>query len=202
VRRRAIEGLGRLRVVDGAPDLRAFFQKAPESEEGILAFNSLAEIALVQDRPLFQRLAGQSETRKRRSSIEALARLVDKGNEARFKRAFQREKDDELRAAYAFALFLFGDRPFIDTVILGLAGSKDRARQSRGYVEELGARSLPEALDYLRELDPRIRAGLCDALSTAGVSEATPAIEPLIRDQDTQVAKSASRALAILKRPR
>ena len=63
-------------------------------------------------------------------------------------------------------------------------------------------RQLPEALDYLREPDPKIRAGLCDALSTAGVVDATTAIEPLAKDRDQQVAASAARALAILRRPR
>ena len=202
VRRRALAGLGRLRVVDSAPDLRRHFDANPDSEEGILALNSLALIALPQDRPLFQRLVLQSDARKRRPGIEALARLNEKGNEARFKRDFQREKNEEVRAAYAFALFLFGDRPFIDTVVLGLAGSKERARQSRGYLEELGSRALPEGLDYLREPDPKIRAGLCDALSTAGVTGAQSAIEPLAKDKDPQVAASALRALAIFQRPR
>ncbi|HRB12698.1 MAG TPA: hypothetical protein PKU70_06780, partial [Vicinamibacteria bacterium] len=202
VRRRAIAGLGRLKVVDAAPDLRRYFEANSESEDGILALNSLAQIALPQDRALFQRLVLQPDPRKRRPGIEALARLNEKGNEARFKRDFQREKNEELRAAYAFAIFLFGDRPFIDTVVLGLAGTRDRARQARGYVEEIGARALPEALDYLREPDPKIRAGLCDALSTAGVTGALDAIEPLSRDKDPQVAAAALRARAILKRQR
>jgi HEAT repeat protein len=202
VRRRAIAGLGRLKVVDAAPDLRRYFETNSELEDGILALNSLAQIALPQDRPLFQRLVLQPDARKRRPGIEGLARLNEKGNEARFKRDFQREKNEELRAAYAFALFLFGDRPFIDTVVLGLAGTRDRARQARGYVEEFGARALPEALDYLREPDPKIRAGLCDALSTAGVTGASSAIEPLAKDKDPQVAAAALRALAIFKRQR
>lgn len=200
VRRRAIAGLGRLRVVDAARDLRAFFQAQPDSDEGILALSTLAQLAQPTDRALFQRFAQQSEPRRRRASVEGLARLEEKGHEARFKRDFQREKSDELRAAYAFALFLFGDRPFIDTVALGLAGSKDRARQSRGYLEELGARALPEALDYFREPDAKMRIGLCEAFSAAGVSETIPAIEPLARDRDQAVAASCGRALAILKR--
>lgn len=202
VRRRAIAGQGRLKVGDAAPELRRLFAANPESEEGLLVLNSLAQIALAQDRPLFQRLALQADPRKRRPSIEALARLNEKGNEGRFKRDFQREKNEEMRAAYAFAIFLFGDRAFIDTVVLGLAGTKDRARQSRGYVEELGARALPEVLDYLREPDPKVRAGLCDALSTAGVTGAMAAIEPLAKDRDAMVAASALRGLAILKRQR
>lgn len=188
--------------MDAAADLRGYFQKSPDSEEGLLALNALAQLALPQDRPLFQRLAVEAEPRRRRPSIEALARLAEKGNEVRFKRDFQREKNEELRAAYAFAIFLLGDRAFIDTVILGLAGPRDRARLARGYLEELGARALPEALDYLRETDPRVRAGLCDALSTAGVVDAAPAIEPLTKDRDEQVRTSAARALAILRRPR
>jgi HEAT repeat protein len=202
VRRRAVAGLGRLKVVDAAPELRSAFQRAPDSEDGILALTSLAQIALPQDVPLFQRLAAQPDPRRRRPSIEALARLSQVGNQPRFKRDFQREKSDELRAAYAFAIFLFGDRPFLDTVILGLSGSKDRARQARGYIEELGARALPEALDYLREPDPKIRSGLCDALAEAGVSNALAAIQPLTKDRDGQVAKSAERAVTILKRPK
>lgn len=202
VRRRAIEGLGRLKVVDSASDLRGLFGKSPDSTEGVLALDSLAELSLPADRPLFERLSVQSDPRKRKPGVEALARLGEKGNEARFKRAFQREKNEELRMAYAFALFVLGDRPFIDTVVLGLSGSRDRERQARGYIEELGARSLPEVLDYLLEPDPKIRAGLCDALSTAGVLDAVTAIEPLTRDKDQQVAKSAIRALAILKSQR
>jgi HEAT repeat protein len=202
VRRRAIAGMGRLKVGDAAPGLRRFFDANQDAEDGILALSSLAQIALPQDRALFQRLALQADPRRRRPSIEGLARLNDKANEARFKRDFQREKNEELRAAYAFAIFLFGDRPFIDTVVLGLAGSKDRARQARGYVEELGARALPEVLDYLREPDPKIRAGLCDALSTAGVADAAAAIEPLTKERDELVSASALRAMAILRRPR
>lgn len=200
VRRRAIAGLGRLKVGDAAAVLRGLFERSPESEEGILALNSLAQIALSSDKALFQRLAIQADPRRRRPAIEGLARLGEKAHENRFKRDFQREQNAELRAAYAFALFLFGDRPFIDTVVVGLAGSRDRARQARGYVEELGARALPEALDYLGEPDPKIRAGLCDALSNVGVVGALGGIEPLVKDRDPQVAASAARAVAILKR--
>jgi HEAT repeat protein len=199
VRRRAIEGLGRLRVVDAAPALRALFTRAPESDDGILALSALAQLALAQDRALFQRFVGLADPRTRKPSIEGLARLGDKNQEARFKRGFQREKTEELRATYAFGLFLLGDRPFLDTVILGFAGSKDRARQSRAYVEELGDRALPEALDYLHEPDSKIRIGLCDALANAGVTKAAAAIEPLTKDMDKDVAQSAARAMALLK---
>ena len=178
------------------------FERATDSEDGLEALVSLGQLALAQDRPLFQRLAIQPDPRRRRPSIEALARLGDKGNEARFKRDFQRERNDELRAAYAFAIFTFGDRPFIDTVVLGLGGSSDRARQSRGYVEELGDKTLPEILDYLKEQDPKIRAGLCDALANAGVAGALEAIDPLKKDKDQTVAESASRAVTLLKRNR
>ena len=61
----------------------------------------------------------QADPRHRRPGVEGLARLGDKANEVRFKRDFQREKNDELRAAYAFAIFLFGDRPSISFQSLG-----------------------------------------------------------------------------------
>ncbi len=202
VRRRAIAGLGRLKVGEAAAGLRRLFARSPDSEDGILALSSLAQLALPEDRALFERLVLQADVSRRRYSIEGLARLGAEANEASFKRAFQRERNEELRAAYAFAIFLFGDRPFIDTVILGLGGSNHQFRQSRGYVEEFGARALPEALDYLQEPDAKIRAGLCDALANVGVVGALPAIEPLVKDRDRQVAASAARAVAILRRQR
>jgi len=202
VRRRAIAGLGRLNVAEAAPGLRRLLDKSPNSEDGILALSSLAQLALPEDRLLFQGLVVQADPRLRRPSIEGLARLGNTLNEANFKRAFQREKVEELRVAYAFALFLFGDRPFLDTVVLGLGGSNDLFRQSRGYLEEFGARALPEVLEYFKESDPKIRSGLCDALANVGVVDALPAIEPLVRDRDRQVAASASRAVAILNRQR
>ena len=200
VRRRAIRALGSLRVIDAAADLRKLFERTPDSEDGIDALMTLGQLAQVSDRPLFQRLALQPDPRRRRPGIEGLARLGDKGNEARFKRDFQREKNDELRAAYAFAIFAFGDRPFLDTVVLGLSGPKDRARQSKDYLEELGAKMLPEILDYLKETDPKIRAGLCDALSAAGVVDALGSIEPLVKDKDQGVAERATRAVTVLRR--
>lgn len=202
VRRRAMAGLGRLRVVDSAPNLRAAFQAAPDSDDGILALTSLAQLALAQDLPMFKRFILQREPRRRRASVEGLARLADTTSEARFKRDFQRENDEAVRDAYAFAIFSLGDGAFIDTVILGLAGSRDLARQSRGYLEELGAKMLPDALEYLTERDPRIRAGLCEAFANAGVTAALPHIQPLTKEKDQLVASAANRAIAILSRQR
>ena len=200
VRKRAIAALGRLKVNDAAPELRRVYNSSPDPDERILALGTLAQLSLAEDRVLFQRLAAQADPRRRKAALEGLGRLNDKSSESLLKRGFQREKDEDLRVAYAFAIFSLGDRPFIDTVILGLAGSRDRNRQSRGYLEELGARSLPEALDYLKEGDPKVRAGLCDALANAGVTEAAGAVEPLIKDADTQVRTSAVRAVGLLRR--
>ena len=202
VRHRAIAALGRLKAADSAKDLRMVYDRSTDAEDKLLAVNSLAQIALAQDRALFQSLALQTDPARRRPGIEGLARLGETRNEARFKRDFQREKDDGLRAAYAFAIFAFGDRAFLDTVVMGLSLSRERARQARGYIEELGPKALPDVLDYLKESDPKVRAGLCDALSGAGLGDATSSIEPLTRDKDQQVASSARRAMLVLKRGR
>ena len=152
-------GLGRLHVVDCRAESAAAFQAAPDSDDGILALTSLAQLALPQDRPMFQRFILQLEPRRRRASVEGLARLADMASEARFKRDFQREKENPC-GRVRLRHFLAG-RPAVhrhgDS---GLGGSRDLARQSRGYVEELGAKALPEALEYFTERDPKIRAGL------------------------------------------
>jgi HEAT repeat protein len=202
VRRRAIDGLGALRVGDASLGLRRVFDKDRESDEGIAALMSLSRIALPSDQALFERYALESEPRRRRASVEALARLGVKAHEARFKRDFQREKNDELRATYAFALFSFGDRPFLDTVVLGLAGSGDRRRQSSGYLIELGGRAAPEVFDYVREPDAKIRGGLAEAFGAARLVEATTALERMSKDSDPEVVDAAVRALARIRRGR
>ena len=200
VRRRAIGALGRLKAQDGAIELRRAYNAAADPEERLLALAALAQLALPEDRAFFAQLSGQTDPRRRRIAVEGLGRLKDVESMTRLKRGFQREKDDELRAAYAFAIFCLDDRPFLDTVVLGLGGSRDRARQSRAYLEELGSRTLPDALEYLKEGDPKVRSGLADAFANAGVVNAMSALEPLQRDADAMVRASTLRALAILRR--
>lgn len=199
VRRRAIEGVGRLRVADAASALRRVFDKDRESDESIAAFYSMARIAPASEKDLFDRYALEHEPRRRRASIEALGRFGDRAFEARFKRDFQRERNDELRLAYAFSIFLLGDRPFIDTVVTSLAGSGDRRRQAIAYLTELGARSTPESLDYAAETDSRIRSGLSEAFGAARLGEAIPALEKLALDRDPAVVDAAARALARIR---
>jgi HEAT repeat protein len=199
VRRRAILGLGRLKVEDATAALRRVFDRDRESEEGIAAFFALARITPASEKPLFDRYALEHEPRRRRASIEALGRYGDRGVEKRLKRDFQRERNDELRLAYAFGIFLLGDRAFIDTVVLSLGGSGDRRRQAIAYLTELGARSLPEALDYVAESEPKIRSGLAEAFGAARLGETAAALEKLAQDRDPSVVDAAARALSRIR---
>ena len=58
-----------------------------------------------------------------------------------FKKDYQRERNDELRLAYSFALTRLGDRAFLDSIVLSLP-SRTLAR-GRGYLLEMGRRSCP-----------------------------------------------------------
>jgi HEAT repeat protein len=52
---------------------------------------------------------------------------------------------------------------------------------------------------YVQDPDPRIRADIVDVLGFTDDSAALPIVEPLIKDQDPQVALAAERAAARLR---
>ena len=58
---------------------------------------------------------------RKRLAIEGLGRISDASLLPAFKKDYQREKNEELRLAYSFALTLLGDRAFLDTIVLGPA---------------------------------------------------------------------------------
>ena len=54
----------------------------------------------------------------RRLAIEGLGRVADASMLPAFKKDYQRERSEELRLAYSFALTLLGDRAFLDSLVL------------------------------------------------------------------------------------
>src|SRR5258708_3308154 len=69
---------------------------------------------------LFRQLLQDPDTDTRRLAIEGLGRILDPSLLPAFKKDYQRERSDELRLAYSFALTLPGDHPFVATPLLTL----------------------------------------------------------------------------------
>jgi HEAT repeat protein len=118
---------------------------------------------------------------------------------AAFKKDFQRERNDELKLAYAFSLTLLGDRAFLDTIVLGLP-SRTLGRRARGYLLEIGRPILPDLYPYLGDPDATIRAELCDIMGALGEPEAIARLTPLLSDPSPNVADRANRAVERLRR--
>jgi HEAT repeat protein len=136
---------------------------------------------------------------RKRLAVEGLGRISDAARLPAFKKDYQREKGDELRLAYSFALTLLGDRAFVDTIVLSLP-SRTLGTRARGYLLEMGPDILPDLYPYLADPDPEIRASLADVIAIIGDAEAIGRLTPLINDPSPRVADRANRAVEKLRR--
>ena len=82
-----------------------------------------------------------------------------------FKTDFQREKNGDVRIAYAFAIARLGDRAFLDSLVLALGGSGSTAGHARDLLLELGPGIAPDLYPYLNDRDPSVRGAVCDLLA-------------------------------------
>jgi HEAT repeat protein len=201
VRNRAMQAIGVLRVREAGPPLRELFDANQKRALGVKVLASLSRIADPTQAELFRELLQDPDPEKRRLSIEGLGRVADASLLAAFKKDYQRERAEELRLAYSFAITMLGDRAFVDSLVLALP-SRSLGTRARNYLLEIGAPIVPELLPYLSDPEAEIRAGLCDILSQVGDAESIPRLSPLLNDPSTKVADRANRAVELLRRGR
>lgn len=201
VRNRAMQAIGVLRVKEAGPSLRELFDANQKRSLGLKVLASLSRIGDPAQADLFKELLQDPDPEKRRLAIEGLGRVADPSSLAAFKKDYQRERGEDLRLAYAFAITMLGDRAFVDSLVLALP-SRTLGTRARNYILELGAPIVPELLPYLSDPEAEIRAGLCDILSQIGDADAIPRLNPLLNDPSTKVADRANRAVELLRRSR
>ncbi len=199
VRNRTLQAIGALRVREAGPALREMFEQNRRREQGIKVLEALSRVADPAQADLFREVIRDSDPERKRLAIEGLARVSDGSMLPAFKKDFQRERNDDLRQAYAFALVRLGDRDFLDTLVLGLP-SAGNGKRVRGYLLELGAPVLGELFPYLNDQDAEIRAQLCDIIAAIGDPSAVGVLEPLVNDPSPKVADRANRAIERLRR--
>jgi HEAT repeat protein len=199
VRARAISAVMTLRVTDAAPVLRQMYEMNQPRGLQVTVLAALSHIGDPRQRDFLIGLAQDPDPEKRRWAIEGLARISDRSLLGAFKKDFQRERDENLRLAHAFALTLLGDRAFIDSLVLGLS-SRATGSRCRTYLLELGRAYLADLYPYLGDPDAGIRAELANVLGELGDPSAIPHLEPLIRDPSARVADAANRAVDRLRR--
>ena len=198
VKNRTLQALGTLRVREAGPALREAFETNRRNAYGFRVLTCLSRIADPAQQDLFRDLLQDPDPERRRLAIEGLARISDASVLPAFKKDYQREGNPELKLAYNFAMTRLGDRAFIDSIALALAGPL--AKPARGYLLELGPSILPDVYPYLNDPNAEVRASLCDVIAQLGDPAAIPKLEPLLSDPNTKVADRANRAVELLKR--
>ena len=199
VRQRVLQAIGVLRVRDAGPALREMYEQNRKKEQGVRVLACLARIADPAQGDLFRELVQDPNLETRRLAIEGLGRVADASMLPAFKKDYQRERSEELKLAYSFALTMLGDHAFLDSIVLSLP-SRTLGKRCRGYVLEMGRPVAGELYPYLNDPEANIRASLCDLLAQIGDPGAIPHLQPLINDPSTQVADRANRAVERLKR--
>jgi HEAT repeat protein len=193
VRNRVLQAIGVLRVKEAGPALRQLYEANRRKEGGPRILAALSRIGDPAQADLFQELVQDPDPERKRLAIEGLGRISDGSRLPAFKKDYQREKNEELRLAYSFALTLLGDRAFLDTIVLSLP-SRTLGTRSRSYLQEMGPAILPELDPYLNDPEAEIRATLCDIIASFGDPDAIPRLTPLINDPSQTVADKANRA--------
>src|SRR5438445_813816 len=199
VRNRVMQAVGVLKVKDAGPALRQLYEANRRKEGGLRILAALSRIGDPAQADLFQELVQDPDPERKRLAIAGLGRISDGSRLPAFKKDYQREKNEELRLAYSFALTLLGDRAFLDTIVLSLP-SRTLGTRSRSYLQEMGPAILPELYPYLNDPEAEIRAALCDIIASFGDPEAIPRLTPLVNDPSQTVADKANRAVERLRR--
>ena len=199
VRNRVLQAVGVLRVREAGAPLRQLYEANRRRETGTRVLAALARIGDSGQADLFQEVVQDPDPERKRLAIEGLGRISDAARLPAFKKDYQREKSDELRLAYSFALTLLGDRAFVDTIVLNLP-SRTLGTRARGYLLEMGPDILPDLYPYLADPDPEIRAALADVIAIMGDADSIARLTPLINDPSPRVADRANRAVEKLRR--
>lgn len=200
VRNRALQAIGVLRVREAGPALRELFEQHRRRELGMRVLAAISRIGDPAQADFFRELLSSNDPEERRLAIEGLGRVADPSMLPAFKKDFQREKSDDVRLAYNFAIVLLGDRAFLDSIALALGGPSGVATRARGYVLELGPGMAPDLYPYLNDRDAAVRGAVCDALAQLGDTAALSRLTPLLSDPDSKVVDRANLAIQKLRR--
>jgi HEAT repeat protein len=201
VRKRVLYAIGTLRIREAGPAVRQLYDANRRKESAVKILETLSRIGDPAQADLFRELVQDPDPEKKRLAVEGLGRIADESMLPAFKKDYQRERNEDLRLAYAFAITLLGDRAFLDSIVLSLP-SRSLGRRCRDYILEMGPTLLGDLYPYLNDAEADIRAELCDILALMGDAGAIPKLTPLINDPNTNVADRANRAVERLRRTR
>ena len=193
----AMLALGAMRYERGVQALTDLFSYYGKGELAEASLYALSQIAHPTSAPLFIAQLSSKTTSLRGIAIEGLARVGDRANLAAIQTVLDKEREQSVVLAGAFALVLLGNGT-TDQVADSL--SRPRLRdQARRYLVEIAPGRTGAFAHQLLDSDPQIRIDTIDALGLAGDPSAIAVLEPLTKDVDPQVGRAAERAVARLQ---
>jgi HEAT repeat protein len=197
VRAAAIEALGAMRYERAVQALNEMFRYYSRNAIGQSALDALAHIGHVSSVPLFAiQLVGKDAGLKQ-IAIEGLARIGDRSGASQIQGSLVHERNDAVLLAANFAAVLFS-MSSIDPIAEALAKPKLREQAMR-YLIELAPGRSPAFVGLAQDPSARVRADVADVLGLSCDAAALPIVEPMMRDRDSQVVRSAQRAVARLR---
>jgi HEAT repeat protein len=199
VRNRTLHALGVLRVREAGTALRELYEQNRRRELAVKVLATLSRVGDPAQAELFLELMQDPDPEKKRLAVEGLGRISDASRLAAFKKDYQRERNEEVKLAYSFAIARMGDRAFVDSLVLALP-SRTLGTRSRGYLVEMGPEALPELYPYLADPDAQVRGALCDIIAELEDPSAIPRLKPLLNDPSREVVDRANRAVERLRR--
>jgi HEAT repeat protein len=201
----ALETVGVLRYVDGAPDVRSALARARNARVQHAALEALAMLAIPSDRATFQSYAKNGDPDLRAPALEGLGRIRDPEDTPVLDQAFN-EKDADWRVHLAAAFALVDEGKVDSSEFSPLAylvenlDVKGRSGVAQAYLDELAKRD-----DVRKALFPLVaqatrdqKIALCGVFSASQNDDVIPVLNTLSKDIDPAVSMAAARGIRIL----
>ena len=189
----AIDAIGRVGYREAYPQLSNLFRSSPDGGVRERALQSIALLRHPDATAFLEPLLDSREAKERELAAEGLARLDY--DPSSFAIRIDREDDDGVRLAQAFALVRSGQSAFVDLLVEVL--DTRRWPQAEAYLYELGR--FEDRIElihlHLRNPDADVRERLLRVLGRIGNPESRPHVEPLTMDRNADVAAAAVAAL-------
>ena len=195
VRQTACVTVGVLRTRAAVPKLQQIYQDDPDKGTRESALNGLAFIGDPASYATFIQALSSNEKQERAYGAEGLARARVVKAASALDRRMQVEKDGDVKLALQFAQTSLGESQHLQDLVDAL-GSRTRGAVAQSYLIELARQKniLSALYAYLHSGNAAIRRRLCTVLMYSGDASSLSYLQPLTRDQNSDVAAEAIRA--------
>jgi HEAT repeat protein len=193
VRFAAMRALGAIREERAVVALTEQFTFYGRGEGAWSALEALGRIGHASSVPLFKARLADRDQFLRRAAAEGLGRSGDTSEIPALEIGAGNDGSAMARAAMAFALQKLG-RNYVPRLVEFMRSPK-LAPQIGEYLIELGPPIAPLLVSHLQDPNSAIRGNVALVLGAIGGAAALPALEPLTRDPDRDVARAASGAI-------